>query len=138
MEGMDGRIVGLPKPSSSDKVDKFLSCSEKTEELLDWASLLQSSSFCFEALERLSKTSALVSSDSLALCRAALVMYFIGVENASDLVPRMLDLVIGPSPNSNMFSKRLGNSTDDSEILHINQSKGTDIKGCLSVNKVNG
>ena len=112
MEGMDGRIVGLPKPSSSDKVDKFLSCSENTEELLDWVSLLQSSSFCFEAFGRPSKTSAFVSSDSLALCRAALVMYFIGVEKSSVLALRMLDLVVGPSPNSNMFSKRLSNSTD--------------------------
>ena len=143
MEGMEGRIDGLPKPSSSDRVDKFLSCSEKTEELLDRASLLQLSSFCFEALKRPSKTTAFVSSDSLALCRAALVMYFIGVEKASVLAPRMLDLVIGPSPKSNMFSKRLSNSTDESEILltdsnRIRSDRLKYITGPLSVSKVNG
>ena len=80
MEGMDGRIVGLPKPSSSDRIDKFLSCPEKTEGFLDWISLLQLYSFGFADLGRFPKASAFVSSDSLALCRAALVMYFIGVE----------------------------------------------------------
>ena len=110
MEGMDGRIVGLPKPSSSDKVDKFLSCSEKSEELLDWPSLLQLSSFGFANLGRSLKASALVFSYALALCRAALVMYFKGVEKGSLLAPRVLDLVVGPSPKSNMFSTRLSNS----------------------------
>ena len=80
MEGMEGRIVGLPKPSSSDRIDKFLSCSENTDELPDCPSLLQVSSFGFANLGKPLKASTFVSSYSLALCRKALVMYFIGVE----------------------------------------------------------
>ena len=118
MAGKVGRIVGLPNPSSSDIVDKFFSCSEKAEELLDRPTFLLLSSFGFANFGRLPKTSGFVSLDSLALCRTALVMYFIGVEKASLLAPRMLVLVVGPSPKSNMFSKRLNNSTDDSEILY--------------------
>ena len=34
MGGTAGRMVGLPKPSSSDRGAKFFSCPEKTEELL--------------------------------------------------------------------------------------------------------
>ena len=120
MGGIEGRMVGLPKPSSSDCIDKFLSCSEKTEALLDWTSLLQLPSFGFADLGRAPRTSPFASSDSLALCRAALVMYFTGVEfKAALFALRMLDLVVGPSPKSNMASTRLSNSTDDSEILCI-------------------
>ena len=99
MEGMEGRIVGLPNPSSSDdRIDKFLSCSEKTEEFLDWTGLLKLASFGFSDLGKPLKASPFVSSDSLGLRRAALVMYFIGVEKVSALAPRVLDLVVGPSP----------------------------------------
>ena len=129
MEGMEGRMVGLPKPSSSDCIEKFLSCSEKTEALIDWTSLLQLPSFGFADLGRAPRTgfadlgraprtSPFASSDSLALCRAALVMYFTGVElKAALFALRMLDLVVGPSPKSNMARTRFSNSTDDSEIL---------------------
>ena len=86
MDGMAGRIVvGLPKPSS-DKLDKFLSFSENTEELLVWSNFPQQPSFGLADLGKSALTSLFSSSALFSLCSEALVAYFTGVEKASLLV----------------------------------------------------